>query len=340
MPTKRGMLLDEIDQWREEGILDEHTHRVLRSRYENTVRSPEMDREIFAPISAVKAPPGAPTDAAPESSAAPRSFAADSMQFVGGLLVGAGLVALVIFLDLQASAPYILLLLGALLLAPAMVGAFRGSHPGLVEAGLAGGLVPMLVGVARSMDFPASDLVVPLLVAVVCIGVVALRRGEGASTLVAGGGFAWTLAAATVLRDRGTFGSAEQATLWFLSLCAFAVLLAVWRGKRWTEITLAVLVLPATIALVLLLQPYELAYLGTQLAIAVWLAPVLALGILFRSRGLVTGAAAGLTLDAIAFSFEVGGAGTAVVVLLALGGLLVWQAEAVRRYYRPRTSRH
>lgn len=325
MSTKRRILLAELASWRDEGILDEATYFLLRSRYEHAPPSDALDRELAAPA--------APTGER-------RSFAADSMQFVGGLLLGAGLVALVVFLDLaEGAGAYALLLLGALLLSPAMLGAWRGAPPGLVEAGLAGGLVPMLVANGLAMQTGGSDptrLFVPLLVAATCVGVLLLRRGQGPSTLVAGGGFVWSSAAATLLREDVLFGEPQMTTrwMWFLALLALGALLLVWRGRLWTEISLGALVAPATLAFGLLLDPLHLAELGTQLAIGAFLAPVLVGGVVLGSRGLVTGAAAGLTIDAVAFAFEIGGPGTAVVVLLALGGLLVWQAEAVRRYYR------
>lgn len=340
MPTKRQILLGELDAWRREGVLDEATHVLLRSRYENAPRSDELDAD------AIHGPgPRRGADAETIEGGSKRSFAADSMQFVGGLLLGAGLVALLVFLDVGSeSAPYVLLGLGALMVVPAMVGAMRGAPSGLVEAGLSGGLVPILVGVGTAIDasrqpgdFGATtEVLVPLLVALLTIGILVLRKGEGPTTLVAGGGFVFAVAAATLLREDFLFGDPTMATrwTWFLAQLGLAGLLAMWRGKLWTEISLAALVIPATMAFVLLLEPLSLEALGYELVIAIWLAPILAGGIFLGSRGLVTGAAAGLTIDAVAFAFEIGGPGTAVVVLLALGGLLVWQAENVRRYFR------
>lgn len=306
MSARRTILLDALEAWRRDGLVDEPTYARLRERVH---AEPEPAR---------------------------RGFAADAMQFVGGLLLGAGLVALVVFLDLaERVEPWAFLAVGAPLVALGVAGALRRAAPGLVEAALAGGLVPMLVAVGASFDEGVS-LAVPALVALAGIGIVVLRRGEGPSVLVASVAFVWGSARATLLRDDFLMEAPDMTmrSLWLLALLGYGALLVVWREKLWTAISLGLLVAPLTLAFGLLLEPLELESVAMELAIGAFLGALLGVGIWLRSRGLVAGAAAGLTVDAVTFAFDVGGAGTAVVVLLALGGLLVWQAEFVRGYLR------
>jgi hypothetical protein len=73
-----------------------------------------------------------------------------------------------------------------------------------------------------------------------------------------------------------------------------------------------------------------------ELLVGAFLGALTGMGVWLGVRGLVASAAAGLTIDAVVFAFDVGGALTAVFVLLALGSLLVWQGQGIRRYFRSR----
>ncbi|HUR68398.1 MAG TPA: hypothetical protein VM370_04070 [Candidatus Thermoplasmatota archaeon] len=326
MTSKRAILLEALDAWHAEGALDEDAWKFLRSRYQGAAPDPDLDGELAGGASA------APTTTA---RAPRRSFAADAMQFVGGLLVGAALVALTIYLDVGSAAqPYYLLALGVVLLGPAIFGALRHAPSGLVEAGLAGGLVPLAVaaGIAASQ----RDLLVPALVTAAALGITLLRRAEGASTLVAGAVYALGTASATLLQE-GLFGGTQDPGArwaWLALLLVYVGILLVWRHKLWATIGLALLVAPIAGAFALVLDLGTFPSTTAELLMGAFLGALLVPGILLGSRGLVAGAAAGLTIDAIVFASDVGGPGTAVVLLLALGGLLVWQAELVRRYFR------
>ena len=331
MTTKRAILLEALDAWHAEGALDEHAWKFLSSRYRSGPPEPDLDAPLVAPRGApdANAPPTTRTQG-PQ-----RSFAADAMQFVGGLLVGAALVALVIFLDVSDDAkPWAFLGLGLVLLAPAAAALYRGAPIGLVEAGLAGGLVPLVVGAGAAPD--QYDIIVPALVALIAVGVTLLRRGEGASTLVAMGVYSFATARATILQD-GLFGGGGDPTLrwtWLLALLAYMGLLLVWRHRLWALISLAIVVGPIALAFASILDLSHMSSTNAELVMGAFLGGLLVPGIALGSRGLVAGAAAGLTIDAIAFASTIGGPGTAVILLLALGGLLVWQAEVVRRYFK------
>lgn len=333
MSTKRGILLEALDAWRAEGALDDDTWRFLRSRYENAPGADELD----APLDHVGRTPPSETSHAATRAPRPKGFAADAMQFVGGLLVGAGLVALVVFFDIaEREAGWAMAALGALLLVPASLGAWRGAPHGLVEAGLAGALVPLSVGAATAMG--QDDIVLPLLVAAVTVAITALRRGEGASVLTAAASFTLAMAAATIGQER-LLGEEvlPQRWAWLISLLAYAAFLLLWRTRTWVSVTLGLLVAPLAGAFAVILDAMDtLTSVGAELVMGAFLGALLAVGIALRVRGLVAGAAAALTIDALVFAFDVGGPGTAVVVLLALGGLLVWQAQFVRGYFRDR----
>ena len=131
-PTPREALLHEIDAWHAEGLITPEQWATLRARY-----PPE--------------PPGERTRSA-----------ADWLQLVGGLLLGAAVVAFVAFaIGLDASdrrVPALAMMGGS---AIALIGAFaleqwRGdARPGLVEALLAAALVPAAFASAAGSE-PSS----------------------------------------------------------------------------------------------------------------------------------------------------------------------------------------
>lgn len=329
MATRRRILLDSLDAWRAEGVLDDATWRLLRARYENAPSSDELDGGVAAAA------------AAPEAPGEKRSFAADAMQFVGGLLVGAALVALVVFLDVGEPAnAWLLLGLGAVMAAPAAYGAWVGWNRSLVQAGLSGSLVPALVaaGIGGGNDVYA----IPMLVAAACVGVLLLLRGEGPTTLVAAGGYAFAGAASTLFRESFFFGNDQMGVrwAWLGLLLALLPLLLLWRQRLWASVSLGLYVAPLAFAFALILDGVDtLTSVGAELVMGAYLGALLGIGIWTGSRGLVAGAAAGLTIDAVVLAFDVGGPGTAVVLLLVLGALLVWQGQVVRGYFRGKGER-
>lgn len=324
---RRAIILEELRRWRAEGVIDEDTARFLEARYHGDDAG---------------APPVHPAARA-ATTAAPRSgFAAGALQFVGGLLLGAALVALVIFLDVDDDvAPWLLFAMGA---AVASVGlalhAFMPERDGLGEALLSAGLVPIVVAATFTFDQGGtSGMLVASLAAAVAVAVHVLRKGRGPSIVVAGAGF--TLASFAVADVQLFFGEPEplRRFLWLAGLLAYLGLLLVWRRETWSTVGLALFVAPLTVGFLLILDVFDVqGAAAIELLLGGWLAIFVGIGVWLRNRGLVTGAAAGLTIDAVAFAFELGGPGTAVVVLLALGGLLVWQAEIVRAWFGGRAG--
>lgn len=325
---RRAVILEELRRWREEGAVDEATLRALEARYATE------DGGAIPPSTG----PSARAHPSGKRGAGPRSgFATNALQFVGGLLLGAALVALVLFLDLRPhQQPWVLLLLGGASVAGGLaLHAVAPARDGLAEALLAAGFVPLGLAGPFASSGDVSPLVVGLLAAALSVAVHVARRGRGPVVIMAGAAFAIATFAAT---DAGRFFSDESLPhrlLWLTGLLLYLVLLLAWRRQTWSTVGLALFVLPLTLGFGLVLDAASLSNDSTQmeLLLGLWLGALLAIGLVLGNRGLVAGAAAGLTIDAVAFAFDLGGPGTAVVVLLALGGILVWQAELLRGYF-------
>lgn len=328
---RRDLLLDELERLHIEGALDDDAYRALRDRY-LTSTDARLD-ERFAPATLDASGRAIPAHGAGEESSS--SFAATALQFTGGLLLGAALVALAVFLRLDGErAAWSLLAMGAAALGTAFgLHALAPTRSGLVEALLAAGLV----AIAATAGFFEDAELVPWLAAALAAGTFAARRGHGPSVLVAG--IAFTVTTAAALLPALFSGHEGSPYTWWLLLAAFGALMLVWRREAWTSATLGLYVAPLTLAIMPILDAWNIHDSTVQqLLIGGYLGALLALGILLRIRGLVGGAAAGLTIDAVVFAADVGGAGTAVVVLLALGGVLVWQAEFLRGYFGRRRA--
>lgn len=333
MTSRRAILLEALDEWRREGAIDEDAWRFLRSRYENAPAG-----ELDAPLDGA-APEARLADAIEEERKG--GFALDAMQFVGGLLLGAAAIALVIYLEVETDAvPWVLVGLGA-----AGVGAAAAVHlllgeerSGLTEAALAGGLVPAAVsaGYAIAEADPLAGLVA---VALAVVGQV-LRGGRGPSTLVAAAAFSLG-SAAVIVEDVTNEPGTARALAWLAALLGYTALALAFRRQRWSGVAVGAMVIPLVIAWIALLGlTFDgLESVTLELLVGAFLAALLAVGVWLGVRGLVAAAAAGLTIDAIVFAFDVGGPGTALVLLLALGGLLVWQAQFIRGYFRGHKKR-
>lgn len=334
--TRREILRRELDAWHAEGVLDEATYRLLRSRYDHAPPG-ELDAPLVSPGGGgAGAASGRPEPVRPGEAEDRRSRAADVTQFVGGLLVGAAMVALVVFLGYDGAAAELpLAMLGGVLLAGAVAAQLRvgETHASLVEAAYAAGLVPL--GVAAAMGFDNDAALGPLVLALV-VGAHAFKRGRGASIALCAIVFAIGSAAVSMQLFDDTRGT--QPGLWLVLLSGYLALTLVWRRDRWSDVSAGLLVLPMTLAYLFLLdQAFETdSTLLLEVAVALFLGALFGIGLWLSSRGLVAAAAAGLTIDAIVFAFDLGGAGTALVVLLALGGFLVWQGQAIRAYFAKR----
>ncbi|GEM_PF-5917838 len=308
MPSRRAIVLDEIERWRAEGLLDEATYDRLRWRASGMPEEPEEDRA---------------------------SFGLQALQLVGGLLLGAAAVALMLVLHYQRDAGAILLdgiAAAALAGGLALQRAGGERQTGLADAACAAGLVA--AGVAAF--FPDERVTWAAWVGA-ALALVATFASRGRTPVVALASVAFAVATgrATMPFD----ASLLHAAWWVASAAYVGLLLSLWRHEGWTSVALAAQVVPLTISVMRLLDDAGVhGSVSTELGVGAFLALVLGVGIALAERGLVAGAAAGLLIDAIVFAFDVGGAMTALLVLLALGGLLVWQAQVLRGWFRRRAA--
>lgn len=318
MTSRRGVILDELERWRAEGAITDDFYDTMRTRYESMPDEP------------------LPATGAGAATARDRGgFAVSAMQLVGGILLGAALVALVAFLDLdEAIGPWVMLLFGFIgIIVGVAVHYMAPGKDGLEEAAFAAGLIPLAVAtvIGGITTFDYEPQLMGGIAAALSAAVYVVRRGHGPVVVLAGAAYAMaTLAIAQIT----LFGDANP-TLWLLLLLAFGALLLVWRDELWTTVGLGLYVIPVTAAFIGVLteQANVDSSEAIELLVGAFLGVLMGLGVWLGNRGLVAGAAAGLTIDAVIFANELGGPGTAVVVLLVLGGLLVWQAEFLRRYF-------
>lgn len=336
MTTRRGIVMDALDRWRDEGVLtvEEHARLIARASAEPAAWDDTLPHEH-----ATRADTGGAT--AHVSAEDRGSFAVNSMQFVGGLLLGAALVALTFFLNLEGTAAaWTLLGLGA-----AAVGGGMAMHylapgrNGLEEAMFGAGLVAVAVAPFQN----GETIMIGLLGMALAIASLVVRRGDGPTVVVAGAAY---VSASFAALGPDFFGSdvTQSYMLWWLAVVAYGLLMLVWRTRSWTSAALGLYVLPLVLSFGPVLDQWG-RQLGiesstfVQLVIGAYLGIWFAVGIALGIRGLVAGAAAGLTIDAVVFAADLGGPGTAVVVLVLLGGLLVWQAEFLRAYFGRRGRR-
>ena len=71
-----------------------------------------------------------------------------------------------------------------------------------------------------------------------------------------------------------------------------------------------------------------------EVYVALLMGAALAAGLALREKGMVLAAAFALAIDAVVFAFDVGELIGGLVALLAVAGLLIWQAGSLRRYLK------
>ncbi|HUR68399.1 MAG TPA: hypothetical protein VM370_04075 [Candidatus Thermoplasmatota archaeon] len=259
----------------------------------------------------------------------PPDETAYATHLAGGLLLGAALVSLVrFFVPVGVGQPVAALGLGALCAAAAYrTEEKRGEL--VAEAGYAAGLLS-----AASVPFYAISMpLLGLLAALLAVALTRARRGTSPVALLALATFfvgAQHAARVDLLAPRD--GAAE---LLFLSLLAgYGALLVRQRHARWAGIALAGHGIAIALAIFPLLDALGVTDAGiAALAVGACAGGLLLLALRIGARALVATSSALLTLAALVFAFTALGPALAAIVLLLLGALLVWQAEAVRGYF-------
>lgn len=294
-------LATESERWVAEGLVTPEQAEALRARHPATPEETRGD-----------------------------SAASQILYGTAGILLGAAAIALVVVgLDTQTGFP--LALLGLALLGGGVALRFALPERGLLgDALLVAGLVPLVTSA-----FPDENEMLGWLSPLAAIALLAWRRDGGFVAPLSVIAFTVGIAAAAFQ----TFDDAG-ALLWLGAqiLLALGIGLA-GRAGLVTANTLASAL--ATIAIV----PAILGYAFTadragssealELTIGAAMLGAMAIGLALKDRGMLLGAATALGVDAIVFAFDFGGVFTGTIVLVALAALLVFQAEALKRFFRP-----
>lgn len=322
MPSTRSELLAQLDAWHGEGLLDDITHQRLRTHVERQ------------PDSAFGAP------ALGGIAAGSTGLASGALQAVGGALLGAALVALTVFLDVPEGTSRAILFGGGLLFGAAGWLLMRAEgRDGIALAAHAAALVALTTAafLGGSDRTDAVGRAVAAVAAAIAVVLLVLRRNGSPLAPVAVIAFALSFGNALYFDSLFEKGSASPWLGWgaLAVLCAWLIVRRRdgW-GDGWTEGALGILVIPLTVCFLGILASMGFEGGHSELPIGAHLAAWLGLGIWQHSRGLVTAAAAGIAIDGVVFAFDLGGAITGTLVLLVLGGILIWQAEVVRRWLK------
>ena len=309
------LALDLARQWTREGLMPPASLAALEARH---AKASDPDRE---------------------------SFGASVLYALGGILLGSAVFALLMLLTengvvsyarSEDVAPWMFLAWGAV----CFLGAFAldrvARKPRLGDALH----VAALVAVTAAGVPDADDLPLGFLACAFALAVAWYRRDRFMVPFLAV--VALNVSVAVILFSRfGQFGVEHVAfTLWFLYSLLQLLGLAV-AAKRtawpWPSFTLA-----AATGLVagtfvgfwadnVDWRPVD----GTiEVVLALLMGAILAAGLWLREKGMVLAAALAIAIDSIVFAFDVGELVGGLVAILAVAGLLIWQAGSLRRYLR------
>lgn len=305
-------------QWTREGLMPAASLAALEARHAKGDLPDDPDRETFG---------------------------ASVLYALGGVLLGAAVFALLMLLtengvltpqSSEDVAPWLFLAWGALCFGAALLLDRLARKPRLGDALH----VAALVAVTASGVPNADDLPLGFLAAAFALAVAGYRRDRFMVPFLAI--VALNVSVAVILFSRfGRFGEERVAfTLWFLYAILQVVGLAV-ASKRttwpWPTFTLAA----ATGLLAGTFvgwwsdnvdwRPFD----GTiEVVLALLMGATLAAGLWLREKGMVLAAALAVAIDSIVFAFDVGELVGGLVAILAVAGLLIWQAGSLRRYLR------
>lgn len=301
----------EAEGWVDDGVVTREQADRLRLRY-----------------AALLSQPGRYRATATVGARAPAGVLSEFLYGLAGILLGAAaIVVLVVGLDVgEATTPF--LVTGLLLMAGGAGLRFATTKAPLADAVLAAGLVPLTVAA-----FPdGGEYVLPFTLGAP-LALLFWRRDATFLPSLAVVAFSVAAAASFFKLFEGT---AEVP--WLLAqLALLGGIVASDRLLRHRDSALAAGLAVAAFALafVMFLDETDLATSSeaSELVLGVVMLVVLGVGVAIRHRGLVVGAAAVVGIDAIVFAFDVGGVLLGVGILVALAGVLVWQAETLKRYF-------
>lgn len=270
------------------------------------------------------------------------SLAMQSFYAIGGVLLGAATAALYALLeinDLIGDAPttaWLFFLIWAIVLLGAGLGTSMTAQKELGDALLLAGLVPTTILLGPTP--PLHEALIAT-AAVLAFGVLALRREAYLLPVVS---LALACVAVPVLIFRvlpwDLFGDNDVAT-WFWLLAALGIwgMMAIWNRvarPQWDDEGAAITTVALGIAWVMtVFEVFDIQTDGvSEIVIGLGLGALIGAGVLLKERGIIFTAGIGLTIDAIAFAFNVGGPTVGLITLLLLaGGLIAWATVLRRR---------
>lgn len=297
-------LAEEVPGWIQEGIVTDEQAQRLLDRYHADASHPVDDEE--------------------------EGWASHLLYGTAGALLGAAALAFILVGLDPAEARWPLLLSGGALLGVGVaLDLVLPVRRLLAQASMAASLIPM----AASVMDQGFELGMWATMAVAAGLIVWQHRSRFVP--------AFSVVAYAVASGAGTFelvsDGAQAAWLWFAMIAALGVgTVLVDRLLRdedgVTPVALAVGALAISLLPVFLqgvdIQDSE----NVELALGGVMALVMTAGLGLKHRGVVVGAAVVLTIDAVVFAFDVGGAFLGTGVLLALAAVMVWQAEMLKGY--------
>lgn len=274
------------------------------------------------------------------------SFGASVLYGLGGILLGAAIFAVLILLEdrgvvdngrMDDVAPWLFLGWGALCAAGAFALDLVARKPRLGDALH----VAALLAVTAAAFPKGEDLPLHFVSLAFALGVLAYRRSRFLVPFLAL--VAFNVAFAGLLWSRYLTSDEELVfTVWFLYAVAhLAVLVAATRVPKWPWPTLGLAGATLLVAGTFLGFFFDTAseridnWSGdVEAYLAILMGFALAAGLWLREKGMVLAAALVIAIDAVVFAFDVGDIAGGLVAILAVAGLLIWQAGALRRYLR------
>lgn len=295
--SEARLILREAEAWQTEGLITPAQRAALATRYAPAAQSGEAGAMSLV------------------------------LQALGGLVLGAAAIALIVFVEPEENSIHLWLLGSAFVLAAAGAAlvALRGPFG---DAALVAALVPATWAGVRANLSLASLLLPPLFPLAVALW----RRGVPFVPPLA----AISFAVATGI-SLAAFATSGEWSLTYLTVVVAAALAAGWyagRARGGWDAASGLLVVAVALGVVFFYFDYDLS-LGDgapELMVGAAMAIALALAVPFRRRGALIGATVALAVDAVVFAFDVGGLLFGVLTLLAVAGALLAAAGAVRRF--------
>ncbi|MEK6975040.1 MAG: hypothetical protein AABY18_01695 [Candidatus Thermoplasmatota archaeon] len=304
-------------QWASEKLMPPASLAVLESRYAADARD-DPDRE---------------------------SFGSGVLYGLGGILLGAAAFALLVLLDdngiiadVTQTAPWLLLAWGLACAGGAFALDLVARKPRLGDALHIAALVAITAsGFPRPDELPLGFLAMAYAGAILWY-----RRSRFLVPFLAL--VAVNVALASILFGRVARVADEEIafTIWFAyAVVQMPALVAAARLAKWPwptfSLAAATLLLAGSFlgwyfdAVDELVQGFDG---DVEVYLAVLMGATLAGGLVLREKGLVLASALVIAIDSVVFAFDVGEIIGGLIAILAVAGLLIWQAGALRRYLR------